>query len=158
MTDVKSRVEKAMNAYLTKDLRRGKRRGKNKTPEKDLQREIMKWLDDNKFSCHVVESKAVYSVAAGQYVRGQTVAGMPDIVGCDLIGTGVFIELKAKGRRGTLKEHQRQFLEEKIAKGAFAICCDSVEYLDENYRKWFNQLVGGNLSGAKSFLFSLLDG
>ena len=90
----------------------------------------MQWLKDNDFSCHVVESKAVYNRQAGTYVSGQAEKGMSDIVGSTPDGRACFIELKAKDRCSTLKDHQRDFLMTKIKRGAFACCVDSVERLE----------------------------
>ncbi len=89
----------------------------------------MAWLKANSFSCHAIEAKAVYSFEAGRYMSGQTAPGVADIFGCSAEGVAVFIELKAPGRRCTLKEHQRAFLIAKINAGAFGVCVDSVECL-----------------------------
>lgn len=128
-------VEDALRKYSTrafkKEERSRKPRRKNKTPERDVQKLVMSWLKANGFSCNVVESKAVWSQKAGRYLKGQTEAGVSDIFGSTPNGLACFIELKAPGKRATLKEHQRQFLKSKIEVGAFAICTDSVEYLIE---------------------------
>jgi hypothetical protein len=96
----------------------------------------MSWLRDRKFSVNVIESKAVFSVAAGRYLDGQTISGFSDIAGCDMHGLGVFIELKAKGKRATVRPAQRVFLLDKIEHGAFAVVVDSAACLSHIYRKW----------------------
>lgn len=101
----------------------------NSKPEFEVKKAAMAWLRTNGFSCQVVESKGVYSIEHGRYTSGQTKAGTSDLFGCGPGGIAVYIELKAPGRRSTLKEHQRQFLIEKIQAGAFAVCADSVECL-----------------------------
>lgn len=129
----------ALLKYSRSQLNFGKNKRekrKNKTPEKDLEREVMKWLNQNDFSCHVVESKANYSASANRYLRGSTVPGMPDIIGCDPLGFGVFVELKAPGRRSTLRSAQKDFLLTKIKLGCFAVVCDSVYSLADCYGKW----------------------
>lgn len=133
---VKDALEKFSQKDASKWAKKTKPSKKNKKPEKEVEREVMQWLDSHGFSCHVVESKAVYSAAAGRYVRGQTVQGFPDIVGCDPNGIAVFIELKAKGRRSTIKEHQTEFLKKKLRMGAFALCCDSASYLASAYNNY----------------------
>ena len=109
---------------------------KNKKPEKEVEKQVMAWLEQNDFSCHVVESKAVYNYQAGRYLKGQTVSGMPDVIGVTPDGIGCFIELKAPGRRSRLREAQREFLETKIRRGAFSLCVDSVGYLSSAYDNW----------------------
>lgn len=101
---------------------------KNAKPEKDLEKEILHWAQSKAIHLHVVESKAVYSVSAGRYLRGQAERGLPDLIGnCE--GLSMWVELKAPGRRSTLKMHQRDFLEQKVSQGCFAVCVDSVEML-----------------------------
>jgi hypothetical protein len=115
-----------------KELEREQRpKRKNAKPEFELKKAVMKWLGENGFSCHTIESKATYSFSASRYLSGQSEPGMSDIVGCTPDGIGAFIELKAPGRRSTLKEHQREFLVSKIKLGAFAVCVDSVKALEE---------------------------
>lgn len=91
----------------------------------------MAWLNKAGFDCQVVESKAVYNAKAGRFLRGMTKAGTCDIMGNTPEGVAVFIELKAKGRLGTLADHQRDFLANKIKKNAFACAVDSVAMLEK---------------------------
>lgn len=129
----------ALERYFNKQAKANapkKQTRKNKRPEKIVEKEVMEWLKANDFSCHVVESKAVFSPRAGIYLHSQAEPGMSDIVGVTPDGYGAFIELKAKDRRSSLKDHQRRFLLEKIARGAFACCVDSVEYLEKCYDKF----------------------
>ena len=115
---------------------KAKRKKPNKKPEKITETNCMRWLNDFGFSCHVVESKAVFSVASGGYKSGQTIPGFADIAGCTPDGWGCFIELKAKGRRSNLSDAQREFLKEKILKGCFACVVDCEGRLRETYMKW----------------------
>lgn len=135
--DYKARVRLAMESYLNKN--RPKSPGttrKNTAPEKETVKLILKACDSMGFSCHVVESKAVYSQAAGRYLNSQANPGFPDIVGCDQLGRALWIEVKAPGRRSTLKEHQRQFLISKIDLNCFAVCVDGPDQLLKFYREW----------------------
>ena len=111
---------------------------------------ILKACDNLGFSCDVVESKAVYSAQAGRYLNSQAVAGFPDIVGCDALGRALFIEVKASGKRSTLKEHQRRFLIEKIDKNAFAVCVDGPDLLLKFYREWHQ------VEAKKAYLLKVL--
>jgi hypothetical protein len=129
-------VEEAMLRHHAKLLKKPQRSRKNAKPEKEVEKQIMPWLEVNGFSCHVIESKAVYSAGAGRYLRGQADQGFSDIVGCDENGIAAFIELKALGKCSTLKRHQFDFLKSKIDRGAFAVCVDSAEMLNKYYNIW----------------------
>lgn len=132
--DKKESTKAALERYFNKQAKQNdplRERRKNKKPEKLVEKAVMEWLKANQFSCHVVESKAVFSPRAGIYLNSQADPGMSDIVGCTPDGMGCFIELKAKGRRPALKDHQRRFLLSKITRGCFAACVDSVDYLEK---------------------------
>lgn len=121
-----------LERYFTKQASisdRAMKRGskKNKKPEKDFEREFLPYATRLGFDLHVVESKAVYSQAAGRYLRSQTSESLPDVVGCHA-GLSVWIELKAPGRLSTLKSHQKEFLEKKINQGCFACVTDSTAH------------------------------
>lgn len=132
------------------ELEKAKRpKRKNGRPEFELKVIVLKWLRDQGFSVDSVESKAVYSKAAGRYLNSQTTVGMPDIIGTTPEGLGAFIELKIKGRRGTLRDAQRVFLTEKINRFAFAVCIDSIECLSQvwtefNHRRKMSPELGKN--------------
>ena len=137
----------SLHKYLDKHAKEfdpsRRRKKKNNRPEKEVEKEVMEWLKRNDFSCHVVESKAVFSASAGIFLHSQADPGMSDIIGCTPDGMGCFIELKAKGKKSTLKMHQRKFLLSKIARGAFSVCVDSVEYLE---KCWDYYKFGGDLT------------
>jgi hypothetical protein len=134
-----------------------KRRTKNAKPEFELKKLVMKWLINNGFNCNVVESKAVFSAAAGGYIRGQTDAGFSDLVGvCPYAGIACFIELKAPGKRATLKEHQRKFLLDKATWFSFSVCVDSVELLESTYRTWVSMVSRGQVQEARTYLIQSL--
>lgn len=107
-------------------------------PEKMLETQVLYWCRSRNWKVHVVDSKAVYSIAAGRFLNSQAPVGFPDIVGMTNEGIFVGIELKAKGRRATLKPHQRMFLLDCIKHNGFAVCVDSVELLSELYHSWAN--------------------
>lgn len=109
---------------------------KNKKPEKDVEKACMAWFEAKGFSMHIIESKAVYNPKLGRYLKGQTVSGMSDSIGCTPDGIGCFVEFKAKGKKFTLKEHQRNFLTEKINRGCFAAVVDDVRDLEATYQHW----------------------
>ena len=167
MTDYKARVKNAMMEYqakIDKDLKRErdalsgvkKKKTKNEKPEKVTEAEVIQWLSDRKFNFNVVEAKAVYSVSAGRYLSGQTDPGFSDIVANDSSGRAFFIELKAKGKKSTLKSHQYIFLKEKIEMNCFACVCDSAEMLDKIYLKWGSFLARGEHEMAMDYLLEQL--
>jgi hypothetical protein len=152
-------VKKALDSYFRSQARKATPRtprGKNKQPEKEVVLALMAYLKGSGFSCHVVEAKAVFSQRAGRYLRSQADPGMSDILGATPQGVGCFIEVKAPGRRRTLRENQREFLLGKIQIGAFAVCVESVEEFVESYRKWSNLVKSGASVEAKSFLMNCL--
>ena len=144
----------ALNKYLTRQLpKERKPKRSNARPEFEVKKLVMRWLEQSGFSCDAVESKAVYSHAAGSYVRGQAVAGFSDIVGvCNFGGAACYIELKAPGKRSSLKEHQRDFLVHKLHLYAFAVCIDSVDDLADIYSRWIRFYRLGQLQEARSTL------
>ncbi|MCC6271585.1 MAG: hypothetical protein IT190_09940 [Microbacteriaceae bacterium] len=143
----------ALNKFYAKQTSTLKPKRKNKTPEADFKKEAMAWLNSKGFSVHSIESKAVYSRAAGRYLRGQTDSGVSDIVGVTpIFGIACFIELKAPGKRSTLKLHQRQFLLGKIEKYAFSICTDSIDHLLNTFSRWAEMVSSGLHKEAQEFL------
>lgn len=81
----------------------------------------------------VVESKAVYSVKSGRYLRGKAEHGHSDLSSVTPTGIACFIEVKARGKRHTLRPSQWKFLMDRIEVGAFACCTDSAEMLESLY-------------------------
>lgn len=127
----------ALNKYYQRQMPKPQKpRRKNQKPEAELEKHIKALFIELKFSMNKVEAKAVYNPHAGTYLRGQTEAGVSDWVGCTPDGCGCFVEVKAPGRRSTLKQHQRIFLETKIKLGAFAACVDSTELLYSTWTEW----------------------
>ena len=136
MDDPKERIRKAVEKYTVKnDPARIKR--KNRSPERDLQLEVIRWMNANGFDVTNVDSAAAYSLTAGSYISSQHAApGLPDIIGNDSQGRAVYVELKAPGRRASLRANQREFLVRKIKTNCFAIVADSIEYIQRTYEIW----------------------
>lgn len=149
---------KALNRFCDREAKRASRPSrKNNKPEFELKKKFIAWLDVNCFECDVVESKGVYNFAAGRYDHGQTKAGFSDIVGVTPYhGVACFIELKAPGKRGTLKSHQRDFLMRKIRREAFAVCTDSIEHFVEIYEVWRRLRSQFKIKQAENFLMMSL--
>lgn len=130
MTAKKNALERYYEKEIHKQERAQRPKRKNSKPEFELRRLVMPWLRQNRFSINVIEAKATWSPEVGRYTSGQTAPGVVDLFGCTPDGLGCFIELKAPGRRATLREGQRAFLIDKIKCGCFAVCIDSVECLE----------------------------
>lgn len=106
------------------------------------------WFKANGFSIHNIEAKATLS-SDGRYIHGQVEPGFSDAVGCTPNGIAVFAEYKAPRCRSSLKEHQREFLIDKIQKGCFAVCVDSVECLEKIWSAFKAARETSISSGAK---------
>lgn len=155
--DLKKRVQSAVETYINRETPiEPKPTRHNNAPEKEVQDEVLKWLRDNGFSINVVESKAIYNRKSERYISQSVAPGFVDLVGNDKIGLGVFIELKAKGRRSTLRDNQRAFLQEKINTGCFAVVVDSVELLEKQYEHFVLLRYRQQIQQAKEFLLLAL--
>ena len=129
---LKQRVKLALERHFEKASKpKSVRAKKNSKPEAETERELLAYMRGLGWSVDKVEAKAVFSHKAGRYLRGQAAPGFSDLVGNMNDGRAVFVEVKAKGRRYTLREEQRAFLTEKIASNAFACVVDSVALLEE---------------------------
>lgn len=128
----------------------------NEKPEFELTKKPCKrWFDRNGWSMHIVESRAVWNVDAQAYISGQAESGFTDSVGCTPDGISAWVEFKAPKRRSTLKPHQRAFIIDKIQKGCFAVCVDSVECLEKAWVE-FSKIRAVNIALAVSFLLAHL--
>lgn len=148
---VKRAMENHHRKLLPKTGQQRKPPRKNSKPEEQLQKATTKLLRSMGFSIQVVESKAVYNPKKGRYLSGQTKSGTSDIYGCDPVGFGVFIEMKAPGKRSTVKQHQVEYLWDKIRRGAFGYVCDDNEKLKTDYSQWL-RLRKKNKLAAINFL------
>ena len=146
----KKSVEQALNNYLERQAPKTSAPRKNKRPEKEVEKQVLEWCRKQDFHIAVVESKAVYSASAGRFLQGQAPSGFPDLVGLTLAGIFVAIELKAPGRRSTLRPAQREFLTQVISRNGFGIVTDSVEFLENSYQEFLRH------KDPKTYLFSLL--
>lgn len=129
--DHKARAKKAIENFILKNETYKEKR-KNNSPEEDfVHNELMPWLEQNGFNCNVIESKSAYSKERQRYISQHSKPGVSDIFGNYKNGLSCFIEAKAPGCRHTLRDNQREFLVAKIRTNSFAICCDSLHYIDK---------------------------
>jgi hypothetical protein len=132
----KESTKAALDRFFTKDASRLDREmngttRKNERPEMELtQKPCKSWFRKNGWAMFIIDAKAEWSDSAQAYVAASVDAGFSDAVGCTPDGTAAFVEFKAPGKRSTLKPHQREFLKDKIQKGCFSVCVDSVESLE----------------------------
>jgi hypothetical protein len=135
--EFKKRIEAAMIKHHEKLLpNKPRARKRNDNPEARISLEIKNHLVALGWSVDIVESKAVFSASAQSYTHGKTRPGFSDICGNSPSGQAVYIEVKSKGRRSSIRPAQFDFLTEKIKTNAFAIVADSVEYVDRIYKAW----------------------
>ena len=107
---------------------------KNKSPERLVQDAIIKHLKNLGFFVFEIESKAIKTPKKGGgffFRSAGAKKGTPDILGVSPSGQFVAIEVKAKGKRSTLRDEQRVFLNRVIDNNGFAMVCDSIEYFTE---------------------------
>lgn len=131
-------AKSALFKYLDKHARQNHQTGpkrKNKTPEKDLQKKIILMGRKDGFDLYITDSSAKWNADLGTYVSDKFASGMSDLTG-DRDGLACYVEVKAPGRRSTLKPHQRQFLLDKIERRCFACCVDSYEDIVTLWNKW----------------------
>lgn len=134
----KKTTQAAVEKFIAKQCapqnsREPKRR--NKKPERQTETDCLLWCRANNMFVHVIESSS-YDHILGRKTLSKTTVGMPDLIGNTINGNSVYIELKAKDRRSTLKDHQRAFLIEKIRQNCFAVVVDSVHKLDQYYKEF----------------------
>jgi hypothetical protein len=130
MRDYKQRIMSAMTKHHERQL---KVKRKNNAPEKAVEFYVMTWCLEQGWSLDVVEARGADQNPFGTITVRR---GFSDLCGCDDDGHAVYVELKAPGKLSTLREHQRDFLIEKIKHNAFAVCVDSPELLEEYYTSW----------------------
>lgn len=153
----KNRIKNAIKSFTQKNQPRlNIPRRTNEKPEKEFEQVALAWLRANGFHVNVVESKATFNPQLGRYVNQSVKGGFADIVGNHQSGLAVFIELKAPGRRSTLRDNQREFLLSKIQTGCFAVCVDSLMLLQNQFERFMLHHRRGQYQLAKDFLIAAL--
>src|SRR5574343_142669 len=109
---------------------------KNKSPEKDVQTAIMNKMRELGLFVFRVEARALD--IGGNLSYSETSSGVSDLLAVSTTGQFLAVEVKASGRRSTLRYSQRVFLTSVIASNGFASVSDSVEHfvsLWQTYQK-----------------------
>ncbi len=155
MSDYKTRIRKATEAYQRNQDRQQQPKRKNKSPEKDLtQKPCVILMRSLGFDVNIIESKSVWSEERGRYIAQAVDPGFLDCVANDPNGYAIFVEFKAPGCIAKLRDNQRKFINRKINSGAFAMVTDGPHKLNIAYQHWLN-LKKAN-KDAKTFLLSLV--
>ena len=132
----------ALYNHAKKDLKKLERlnskgnRAKNKSPERDVEREILKLAPAIGLDLTKVDSKNTFNAGAGAFVGRSTSESVSDLMGNTNEGKAAYIEVKAPKQLRTLKPHQKEFLERKINAHCFAVCVDSFDLLNFLLRKY----------------------
>jgi hypothetical protein len=135
----KDSINRAIMRYEEKVLGKSSvSKRKNNKPEKEVEKQVLAHARSLKWSVFVVESKSVFSAAAGRYLSQSAQSGFSDVVGLMPCGRFVAIELKSAGRRSTVRESQLSFLKQIISSQGFACVVDSVSCLVSLYSHWLN--------------------
>jgi hypothetical protein len=107
-------------------------------PEKILEQEFLLCLHALGFWVCVYESKAQWSGAAQRFCRQVLPKGHPDLLAVSAEGYPCAIELKAPGKRSTIRADQYTFLQNLISHNVFAVCCDNVDDFESWFRQWIS--------------------
>jgi hypothetical protein len=110
------------------------RKRKNNNPEELVVKSLQYYFNTCGFFVCGYESKAKF--INGVWRTSGLNVGTPDLIGVDNEGYFMAVEVKAKGKRSTLRREQREFLTKTIMCGGLGICADSVEYFQEVYEEW----------------------
>lgn len=134
--DFKKRIEAAMIKNHQRQYNQGvtrEQRPKRKKPEKNTEKEVLLWGKENNVLLHVIEA-STWNGRSHSFGDAKAEAGFSDLVGNTEQGLACYIELKAEGRRSTLSDKQRVFLEAKIAQMCFAVVVDSRKRLEQYWK------------------------
>ncbi len=151
-------VKLALDRYYRKQMGDNSRspKRKNEKPEKIVERAVMAWCKKHGLDLSIVECKGVYNAKTNTYLHGMTEPGYSDLSGNNKLGMAAYVELKAKGKRSTLRLRQEEFLVRKIKAGCFAVVVDSEMLLHEYYYRWLQLRNENKLVEAQRYLLEIL--
>lgn len=151
MNDFKKRVQLAAEKFAKKNLPKTPRT-KNKSPEKEIERDVKYYLKSLGYHFSVIESKAVFSQGSGTYLNSQATIGCPDILGLTNQGQFLAIELKSAGKRNNLSFGQYDFLKKTIDRFGIGVVVDS-SLLLKSYLERYQSL---DPDEGRKYLLSIL--
>lgn len=139
-TSYKERIiaaaESAWKSEHERQKREKKRKKKRKKPEEDVVKALLSFYKTHGFFVKRYESKAKF--IGGEWTAGGLSFGTPDLMGVCPSGFMHAVEVKAPGRRASLRTEQEKFLKKVISCNGFAYVCDDVDALKEVYGKWIS--------------------
>jgi len=125
---------------------------KRKKPEKKIQDQIEQYARLKGLVVFTVDSKGVFVPGAKRFVASKTTKGVSDLIMCNNWGQFIAVEVKAKGRRSTVKPEQFDFLESIIERDGIAIVSDSLDSFVDTYNLSMSFKLSNNHDGLKAFL------
>lgn len=131
--DYKKRIQASIEKFHKRELNQPTGR-RNQKPEAKIENEIYKHLNEIGWSIDFYESSS-FGISP-EYQDYKVKPGHSDLAGNLPNGIACYVEVKAKGKRSTLSDNQRQFLIEKINTNCFAIVADSLEYVLNTFQTW----------------------
>lgn len=148
--DQKQRVIKALQEYSERQKPKTKKPRQER--EEPVVAAVQEWARLHGIQLRRYESKAIRKVIGGRVVWQNSGLdyGTPDLLG---VGEGysVAIEVKAPGKRATLRPKQREFLTQQIHGGGFAVVADGVDKLHE----WWTEFLRRKRSDEPTALWLL---
>jgi len=156
----KKSVAAALNRFMTKAAKQAaqpKPSRTNQKPEKEVEKECLKWMRDKGWNVQIYEAKATWSPAAGQWLQQGMKSGTCDCMGSTSDGHMVAVEFKAPGRLSTFNSqdryNQRKFIVDKINSNCFACVTDSAARLEFIFTTWVKI---PDASERRTYLLSML--
>lgn len=119
-------------------------------PEKDVEKFCLEWARNQGWNVNIYEAKSTWNESLGRYINQSIIPGHPDMAGNTDFGLAAYVELKAPGKRSTIRLAQWEFLVAKIETGCFAVCVDSAQALEI----YWNGFKAAN--NKKQFLLNVL--
>lgn len=145
MLEYKFRIKRSIEKFSARQLKTTT--VKNSSPEKLVEKDCMKWFEENGFDITIIDSSSYNHWGQARVSE----FGFSDAAG-NYGSLAVYVEFKARGRRKNLSYKQYKFLERKIAAGCFAVVVDRVELLNEIFNKW--RLM--HINESKTYLMTCL--
>ena len=136
MSELTKRIFESVEKYVEKENRKYAPKRINKAPEEDVVAAHFNWYELNDWYMKRYESKA--KNINGVWRSSGCAPGTPDTLGSTPFGWLAAVEVKAPGRRSTLRPKQREFLIEVIRRHGFGVCSDSVAYLEKTWAHWLS--------------------
>ncbi len=151
----KDSTKKALDSYMSRQLKTKQKRGANGKPEKEVERACLAWMRAQGWQVQIYAASSTYSPSAGRWIGQAMKAGTVDCQGLLPDGTFVAVEFKAPGRLKTFNleknTRQREYLIQKIKMNAFGCVVDSARRLQMIF-DGYKELMETSKDQAQMFL------